>query len=56
MTDRIIRLVSWNIAKKRDPWFELAEMASCGEAGPLHCLQEAGETAPRDRRAVPLRE
>jgi len=42
LTDRTIRVVSWNIAKKRDPWFELAEMATRGEAE-LALLQEAGE-------------
>ena len=42
MTDRTIRVVSWNIAKKRDPWFELAEMARRGEAD-LALLQEAGD-------------
>ena len=44
--DRTIRVVSWNIAKKRDPWFELAEMASRGEAD-LALLQEAGDP-PRE--------
>ena len=42
MTDRTIRIVSWNIAKRRKPWFELAEMARRGEAD-LALLQEAGE-------------
>lgn len=42
MTDRAIRVVSWNIDKRRDPWFELAGMASRGEAD-LALLQEARE-------------
>ena len=42
MTDKTIRVVSWNIAKRDDPWSELAEMASRGEAD-LALLQEAGE-------------
>ena len=42
MTDSTIRVVSWNIARKRDPWFELAEMARRGEAD-LALLQEAGD-------------
>lgn len=42
MTDRTIRVVSWNIAKRRKPWFELAEMARQDEAD-LALLQEAGE-------------
>ena len=42
MTDRTIRIVSWNIAKRRDPWFELAEMARQGKAD-LALLQETGE-------------
>ena len=42
MTDRIIRVVSWNIAKQRDPWFELAEMTRQGEVD-LALLREAGE-------------
>ena len=41
MTDKTIKVVSWNIAKKRDPWFELAEMACRGEVD-LALLQEAG--------------
>ena len=41
MTDRTIRVVSWNIAKRDDPWSELAEMAARGEAD-LALLQEAG--------------
>ena len=41
MTDRTVRVVSWNIAKRRDPWFQLAEMARRGEAD-LALLQEAG--------------
>ena len=41
MTDRAVRVVSWNIAKRRDPWFQLAEMARRGEAD-LALLQEAG--------------
>ena len=37
----MIRLVSWNIAKKWEPWRELAEMARLGEAD-VALLQEAG--------------
>ena len=40
-SDQIIRVVSWNIAKRRAPWFALAEMARQGEAD-LALLQEAG--------------
>ncbi len=40
--DRTIKVVSWNIARKRQPWFELAEMACQGEAD-LALLQEAGK-------------
>ena len=39
--DQNIRVVSWNVARRRDPWFELAEMARRGEAD-LALLQEAG--------------
>ena len=42
MTDRTIRVVSWNIDKRNDPWFELAKMATRGKAD-LALLQEAGE-------------
>ncbi len=42
MRDRTIKVVSWNIAKKRQPWFELAELARQGEAD-LALLQEAGK-------------
>jgi len=39
--DRTIKVVSWNIAGRCNPWFELAEMARQGEAD-LALLQEAG--------------
>ncbi len=39
--DQTIRVVSWNIDKRRAPWFALAEMARRGEAD-LALLQEAG--------------
>lgn len=39
--NRTIKVVSWNINKKPDPWYELAEMADRGEAD-LALLQEAG--------------
>ena len=42
MTDRTIRVVSWNIDKRKKPWFELAEMARGGVAD-LALLQEAGD-------------
>ncbi|MYA60345.1 MAG: endonuclease/exonuclease/phosphatase family protein [Chloroflexi bacterium] len=42
MSDRTIRAVSWNIAKRDDPWSELAKMADRGEAD-LALLQEAGD-------------
>ena len=42
MTDRTISVVSWNIAKKRDPQFELANMPNRGEVD-LALLQEAGK-------------
>lgn len=41
MTERTIRVVSWNIDKRRAPWFALAEMARRGEAD-IALLQEAG--------------
>ena len=37
----MIRVVSWNIARRRKPWHELAEMASRGAAD-VALLQEAG--------------
>lgn len=37
----MIRVVSWNIAKRRKPWRELAQMAERGEAD-VAILQEAG--------------
>ncbi len=37
----MIRVVSWNIGKRMEPWRELAEMADRGEAD-LALLQEAG--------------
>ena len=37
----VIRVVSWNIGKRMEPWRELAEMADRGEAD-LALLQEAG--------------
>ena len=37
----VTRIVSWNIAKRDDPWRELAEMAQRGEAD-VALLQEAG--------------
>lgn len=37
----MIRVVSWNICKRMEPWRELAEMADRGEAD-LALLQEAG--------------
>ena len=40
----MIRLVSWNIAKKWEPWRELAEMARLGEVD-VALLQEAGQPA-----------
>lgn len=40
-SDQTIRVVSWNIARRRAPWFALAEMARQGEAD-LALLQEAG--------------
>ena len=46
MAEPTIRVVSWNIARQRDPWFELADMASRGEVD-LALLQEAGEP-PRE--------
>ncbi len=38
----MIRIVSWNIAKRERPWRELAEMARRGEAD-VALVQEAGE-------------
>ena len=40
--DRTIKVVSWNIDGRRNPWFELAEMACQGKAD-LALLQEAGK-------------
>ena len=37
----MIRVVSWNIAKRSEPWRELAEMGRRGEAD-VALLQEAG--------------
>ena len=37
----MIRVVSWNIAKRWAPWHELAEMARRGEVD-VALLQEAG--------------
>ena len=37
----MIRVVSWNIAKRWDPWLELSEMARLGEVD-VALLQEAG--------------
>ena len=37
----MIRVVSWNIAKRMEPWRELAEMGRRGEAD-VALLQEAG--------------
>ena len=42
----MIRVVSWNIGRRMEPWRELAEMAGRGEAD-LALLQEAG-SPPRD--------
>jgi len=42
----MIRVVSWNIAKRSEPWRELAEMGRRGEAD-VALLQEAGGP-PRD--------
>ena len=39
--DKVTRIVSWNIAKRDDPWRELAGMAQRGEAY-VALLQEAG--------------
>ena len=41
----MIRVVSWNIARKWEPWRELAEMARRGEAD-FALLQEAGNPPP----------
>ena len=38
---RMIRVVSWNISKRKKPWRELAQMARKGEAD-VALLQEAG--------------
>ena len=37
----MVKVVSWNIAKREKPWRELAQMASEGDAD-LALLQEAG--------------
>lgn len=42
----MIKIVSWNIAKKREAWSVLAEMALNGEAD-LALVQEAGKEPPR---------
>ena len=42
----MIRVVSWNIGRRMEPWRELAQMAGRGEAD-LALLQEAG-SPPRD--------
>ena len=41
----MIRVVSWNLAKKWEPWRELAEMVRRGEAD-VALLQEAGNPPP----------
>ena len=41
----MIRIVSWNIAKRWPPWHELVEMARQGEAD-VALLQEAGNPPP----------
>lgn len=46
VTIPMIRVVSWNIAKRTEPWHELAEMAHQGEAD-LALLQETG-SPPND--------
>ncbi len=38
----MIKVVSWNVAKRSEPWCELAEMARRGEAD-VALLQEAGD-------------
>ena len=48
----MIRVLSWNIDKRREPWRELAEMARRGEAD-VALLQEAG--SPPDDLAHPVR-
>ena len=42
----MIRVVSWNIAKRWQPWHDLVEMARQGEAV-VALLQEAGNPPPR---------
>ena len=51
-TSKTIKIVSWNIAKREDPWRELATMAEHGEAD-VALLQEAG--SPPDDLEPPLR-
>ena len=48
----MIRVVSWNIARKWEPWRELAEMARRGEAD-FALLQEAGNPPPDLTHPVP---
>ena len=48
----MIRVVSWNIAKRWQPWHELVEMARQGEAD-VALLQEAG--SPPSDLAYPVR-
>ena len=47
----MIRIVSWNIARRTEPWRELAEMARRGEAD-VALLQEAG--SPPDDAGYPF--
>ena len=48
----MIRVVSWNIFKKWEPWRELAEMARRGEVD-IALLQEAGNPPPDLAHPVP---
>ena len=48
----MIRVVSWNIAKRWQPWRELVEMARQGEAD-VALLQETGNPPPDLTHPVP---
>ena len=51
MMTRTIKIVSWNIFKRHDPWRELANMAGRGDAD-VALLQEAGK--PPDDLSHPV--
>ena len=51
----MIRVVSWNIAKREAPWNALEEMGRGGEAD-VALLHEAGNPPPRSGASGSIRE